>query len=59
MVFGGCFYKSDYLITPMSKITLWLNEAQMKGDIIVHIIDVAGTHTNGIGVGGMLRYMET
>ena len=59
MVFGGCFYKSDYLITLMSKITLWLNEAQMKGYIIGHIIDVSGTHTNGIGVGGMLRYMET
>ena len=41
MVFNDCFYKANSTIPDLHIIILRLHEVEMRGELIVHVINVA------------------
>ena len=53
MVFGACFYNVSPASIDMQITTLSLNEAEMKGELIIHVIHVAGTRMKELEIEGL------
>ena len=49
------FYKDNYSSPNLNSITLRLHEAEMRGDLIVHVIHVVGTWMKELGITSLSR----
>ena len=54
-MFEGCFYKANSDSTELHFVNLRLNEAEIKGDIIVHMIHVTGTRMKELRIDDFSR----
>ena len=53
MVFEGCFYNVNSSSPELHIITMRLYEEDMKGDLIFHVIHVAGTWIKELVIDGL------
>ena len=55
LVFESMFYKGTLKITLFFGIVLHFHQVQMKGELILHIIHIVGTHMIEAGIDGLSR----
>ena len=55
MVFEGCFYKANFTSPELHDTTLRLHGVDINSDLIVHVIQVAGTWTKELVIGILSR----
>ena len=55
MVFEGCFYELECLGGSLQKNILQMHEVEIKGDLILHFLHVAGMNMKELGMNGLSR----
>ena len=55
MLFGVFFYEENSTSPELDGITMRLHKAEMKGDLIFHVIYVAVTCIKELGIDGLYR----
>ena len=55
MVFEGTYYKAGSTSPKLHELQLELHEVEMAGDLIIHVIHIAGTRMKETGIDGLSR----